>query len=150
MAPLETPNPVEKVKNSTENKSEETKKRLKFPKKSDYKSQEEFQKEMNKYYKENGLKQEKDFSENEKKDITDSTLKLISPVVLSQKYKTSIFVIKKIVTKAGLICAPNDLSKFPDFPKKSDEMTQEQHQKAIREFWKVRRKNTRVYIIGWL
>ena len=125
MAPLETSTTVDNGKNSTENKSEETKKRLKFPKKSDYKSEEKFQEKMNKYYEQNGLKHEKDFSENEKKDIIeDSAEKLIGPLVLSQKYKTSIFVIKKIVTKAGLTCAPNDLSKFPDFPKKSVEMTQ--------------------------
>jgi len=80
----------------------------------------------------------KDFSEDEKKAIVeDCTVKLIGPKVLSQQYKTSVLVIRRIVSATGLSIAPDDLSKFPDFPKMSDDMTQEQYQKTIKRYWKL-------------
>ena len=100
-----------------------------FPKRFDFKSEEEFQEGIDNYYKENGLKKEDDFSDDEKKSVVeDCTVNLIGPKVLSQKYKTTIFVIRRIVSKTGLSITPDDLSLYPDFPKKTEEMTEEQFQ----------------------
>ena len=100
-----------------------------FPKRFDFKSEEEFQEGIDNYYKENGLKKQDDFSDDEKKSVVeDCTVNLIGPKVLSQKYKTTIFVIRRIVSKTGLSITPDDLSLYPDFPKKTEEMTEEQFQ----------------------
>ena len=105
---------------------------LNFPKRFDFKSEEEFQESVDNYYKENGLKQQNDFSDDEKRAvIEDCTVNLIGPKVLSQKYKTTIFVIRRIVSKTGLSITPDDLSLYPDFPKKTEEMTEDQYQARI-------------------
>ena len=73
-----------------------------IPKRSECKSQEEFQEKINKYYEQNGLRKQEDFSEDEKKSIIEKcTVKLIGPKVLSQQYKTSVFVIRRIVSVTG-------------------------------------------------
>ena len=51
-----------------------------------------------KHYEENGLRLPEDFTEDEKKSIIeDNCVNLIGPKRLSQKYKTSIFAIRKFV-----------------------------------------------------
>ena len=103
-----------------------------FPRRSDNMPEEEYQILIKKYYEENGLRLPEDFSEDEKKAIIeDNSVNIIGPKVLSQKYKTTIFTIRRFVQEKGLNLAPEDLSKFPDFPKKSANMTQEEYQEAI-------------------
>ena len=51
-------------------------------------------------------------------------------------------VISCFVRDAGLSVTPDDLSKYPDFPKKSDDMSQEDYQTVIKKYWK-NRKNKR-------
>ena len=62
-------------------------------------------------------------------------MKLIGPSVLSEKYKTTAHVIRQFILAAGWSVTPNDLSKFPDFPQKSEDMSQEQYQEIINEYW---------------
>ena len=83
-----------------------------FPKKSKNVSNEEYERRIEEYYGNYGLRQQKDFSEDEKKSvIDDSTIELIGPRALSKKYNTSTFVIRRIVLEAGLALAPG--SNFP-------------------------------------
>ena len=95
-------------------------------------SEEDYQILIKKYYQENGLRLPEEFTEDEKKAIIeDNSVNLIGPKKLSIKYKTSIFAIRRFVHERGLNLAPEDLSKFPDFPKKSADMSQEEYQEAI-------------------
>ena len=83
-----------------------------FPKKSKNVSNEEYEKKIEEYYENYGLRQQRDFSEDEKKSvIEDSTIELIGPRALSKKYNTSTFVIRRIVLEKGLTLAPG--SSFP-------------------------------------
>lgn len=112
-----------------------------FPRRTDDMAEEEYQILIKKYYEENGLRLPEDFTEDEKKAIIeDNSVNLIGPKKLSQKYKTSIFAIRRFVQEKGLNLAPEDLSKFPDFPKKSADMSQEEFQEAINKYWKAKKQ----------
>jgi len=107
-----------------------------YPRKSQGVSKQELDKKIEEYYRIYGLKQLKDFREDEKKAMNEEgSVKLIGPKVLSKKYNTTIFVVRSIATEAGLPSAPDDLSKFPDFPKKSENMSNEEFQKTVKKYW---------------
>ena len=111
-----------------------------LPKRSDFKSTEEFQEVMNKYYETHGLRLPTDFSEEEIKDIVeDCAVNAISPEVLSQKLNTTIFAIRNFVNKAGLELYPQDLDKYPDFPTKSDDMSSEEYIIILKKYYKNRK-----------
>jgi len=114
-----------------------------YPKKTDDMSKEEHQEAVKEYFKLKGLKDFEDFDDDEKKMIVDEcTVNLIGPTILSKKYNTMTFVITKFVRNAGLSVTPDDLSMYPDFPKKSDDMSQEEYQIIIKKYWKSK-KNRR-------
>ena len=116
---------------------------LNFPLRSECASLEEFQEKTKMCYEKYGLRLPTDFSEDEKKDIVeDCTVKLIDPKILSQKYNTAIFAIRHFVYEKGLKLAPEDLSKYPDFPKKSVDMSTEEYQDAMKKYWKARKKKS--------
>jgi len=109
-----------------------------FPRKTENMTEEEYQVLIKKHYEENGLRLPEDFTEDEKKSIIeDNCVNLIGPKRLSQKYKTSIFAIRKFVwQEKGLNLAPEDLSKFPDFPRKSGNMSRGEYQEIVNKYWK--------------
>merc|ERR1711874_296036 len=87
--------------------------------------------------KDKGLRHNSDFSEDEKKAIIEECcVNMIGPTELSKKYNTLHTVISCFVRDAGLHVTPDDLSKHADFPKKSDDMSQEEYQKIIKKYWK--------------
>jgi len=107
------------------------------PKKTDDQTKEEHQEEIKKFFKEKGLKHFDDFTEDEKKAIVEeNTSKLIGPTKLAQMYNTMTFVIRNFVHKAGFRAIPDDLSLFPDFPEKTDDMSEEEFQRVIKKYWK--------------
>merc|ERR1711874_386294 len=89
------------------------------------------------FFKLNGYKHIDDFSDDERKAIIqDSIVNLMGKEKLSQKYNTFPFVITRIVRMAGLSVTPDDLSKYPDYPKKSDDMSQDEYKKVLKKYWK--------------
>merc|ERR1712096_401974 len=89
---------------------------------------------LNKNCKEQGVKCIDEFTEEEKKEIVDEcTDKLIGATVLGEKYNTLPPVIRYFVRIAGLTATPDDLSQFPDYPKKSENMSKEEFQENIQK-----------------
>merc|ERR1712109_203878 len=125
-------------------KLEKQKKRdimLEKPEKTDNMSQEEYQKVLKNYFNQNNLKHRDDFSVEEKKEIVrECTVNLIGPKKLSEKYKTIPSVIARIVKKAGFPITPDFLSKYPDLPKKSEDMSDEEFQKVMKKYWNEQKK----------
>ena len=81
------------------------------------------------------------FSEDEKRAIVEEcTVNLIEPRVLSEKYNTTVFAIRHFVYEKGMKLPPEDLSRYPDFPKKSEEMSAEEYQDILKKYWKARKK----------
>merc|ERR1711874_534254 len=114
-----------------------------YPKRNKDISEEDFQEAMNAFFKDKGLKHNSDFSDDEKKAIIEECcVDLIGPTTLSKKYNTLVTVVSCFVRDAGLSVTPDDLSKYPDFPKKSANMTQEAYYIVIKKYWK-NRKNKR-------
>jgi len=112
-----------------------------FPLRSECTSLEEFQEKTKKCYEQYGLRLPTDFSEDEKKAIVeDCTVKLIDPKVLSKKYNTAVFAIRHFAYEKGLKLAPEDLSKYPDYPKKSADMSTEEYQNVLKKYWSARKK----------
>ena len=112
-----------------------------FPKRADFDTLEEYQESQKKYYETHGLRKSEDFSEDEKKAIVEEcTVNLVDPKVLAKKYHTTVFAVRFFVRERGLKLAPEDLSKYPDFPKKTDDMSPEEYQMAIKKYWKARAK----------
>ena len=56
------------------------------------------------------------------------------------------YVIQRFVENAGLNVTPDDLSKYPDYPRKSDEITEEEHQVGCAEWWNF--KHYTYYFLG--
>merc|ERR1712080_225562 len=111
--------------------------------KSDDMSKEDYQEAKKNFLKLKGYKLIDDFSADEREAIVeDCTVNLIGPKKLSQKYNTLAFVITRIVQIAGLPVTPDNLSKFPDYPLKSDDMSQEEYKTVIKKYWKAK-KNKR-------
>ena len=115
-----------------------------YPQKTDDISKEDYHVAVKDYFKLKGLKHDDDFSDDEKKIIVEEcSVKLIGPRVLSQKYNTMHYIINHFVKEAGFYRSfPDDLTNFPDFPKRSDEMTQEEYQGILQTYWK-KRQNKR-------
>ena len=114
---------------------------LEKPEKTDNMSQEEYQKVLKNYFNQNNLKHRDDFSVEEKKEIVrECTVNLIGPKKLSEKYKTIASVIARIVKKAGFPITPDFLSKYPDLPKKSEDMSDEEFQKVMKKYWNEQKK----------
>ena len=108
-----------------------------FPRKSKNTTEKEYDKKVEKYYEKHDLKQMKDFSEDEKNAvIEDGTLKLMGPKKLSEKYKSSIWVVKNIIQKAGFPSTPDELSRFPDFPVRTQSMSDGDFQETVKKYWK--------------
>ena len=114
---------------------------LEKPEKTENMSQEEYQKVLKNYFNQNNLKHRDDFSVEEKKEIVrECTVNLIGPKKLSEKYKTIPSVIARIVKKAGFPITPDFLSKYPDLPKKSEDMSDEEFQKVMKKYWNEQKK----------
>jgi len=135
-----------KNKNEKENAKEKKKAvddRNDYPKRTDDVSKEDYEEARNNFFKLKFYKHIGDFSADEKNAIIeDCTVKLIGPKKLSEKYNTLAFVINQIVRNAGLPMTPNDLSKFPDYPLKSDGMSEEEYKTVVIKYWKAK-KNKR-------
>ena len=87
-----------------------------------------------------------EFGDDEKKAIIEeATVDMVGAVKLSEKYSTMVSVVRTIVHKAGFFLAPDDLSKYPDFPVKPDEMSVDDYQKILKKYLK-RQKNKRAKI----
>ena len=100
-----------------------------YPKRTDDMSKEDYVEAVKDYFKLKGLKHFQDFSEDEKKAIVeDNTIHLIGPKALCEKYKTMPFVVTSSVRAAGLSVTPDDLSAYPDFPKRTVSQTDEEFQ----------------------
>jgi len=61
---------------------------------------------------------------------------MIGPVKLSQKYNTMVSVIRKLLDRAGESIIPDDISRYPDFPIKSEDMSPEEYQAEVKKYWK--------------
>ena len=76
-----------------------------------------------------GLKHNDEFSDEEKKALVEeNSIQLIGPTKLSEKYNTLPIVITSFVREAGFAVTPDDLSKFPDFPRRTVSQTDEEYQ----------------------
>lgn len=112
-----------------------------FPKRNECNSKEEYEKGVETYYEQNGLRQPKDFTEEEKMSIViDITENDIKSQTLSEKYNTTVFAIRDFVYEKGLKVNP---VKFADFPKKSKNMTSEEYQEILRNYYKEKHKSKR-------
>ena len=101
----------------------------------------EYDEMVKQYFQQKGLKHSDDFTEEEKESIVeDCTVNLMGAQVVSQKHNTMTYVIKCIVQAAGKSITPDDLSKYPDYPKKSEEMSKEDYQIIVKKFWDAHRK----------
>ena len=93
------------------------------------------------YFKLKGLKHHDDFNEDDKKSIIeDCTVNLIGPKALSLKHNTMVYVIRCFVRAEGLLTTPDDLSQYPGYPKKSEDMSLKDYQKEIKKFWNTRKQ----------
>jgi len=100
-------------------------------------TKEDHQEELKKFFKLKGLRHGSDFSDDEKNAVIEEcTVHLIGPTELSKKYNTLVTVISTIVRDAKLSVTPDDMSKHPDFPKKYENMTQDEYQLVIKKYWK--------------
>lgn len=103
-------------------------------------SKEDYYEKVKEFFKIKGLKYDDDFSDDEKKAIIDDNcINQIGPTILSKKYNTLVFVITRIVQKEGWSVTPDDLSVYPDFPKKSDDISNDEYQEVIKKYWKTKK-----------
>ena len=103
-------------------------------------SKEDYYEKVKEFFKIKGLKYDDDFSDDEKKAIIDDNcVNQIGPTILSKKYNTLVFVITRIVQKEGWSVTPDDLSVYPDFPKKSDDISNDEYQEIIKKYWKTKK-----------
>ena len=87
------------------------------------------------------MKHHDDFNDDEKKEIVvDCTENLIGPKALSEKHNTMVYVIRCFVRAKGLLTTPDDLSLYPGYPKKSENMTMNDYQREIKKFWNVKKQ----------
>merc|ERR1712083_558005 len=95
----------------------------------------DFTEAIKKYFQSKDLKHNDDFSDEEKNAIIeDCTEKMIGPKALSQKYNTMIYVIRTIVTSKGFKVTPDDLSRHPNYPRRSDGMSLEEYKLNLRKY----------------
>ena len=105
-----------------------------YPRKSEYSSTEDFEEALKTFYKDKGLKHFDEFSEDEKKEIVeDCVMNLIGPKTLCQKHNTLTHVICTFVREKGYQVPPEDLSNHPDFPKKSDDISNEDYKAVLKK-----------------
>lgn len=108
-----------------------------FPARTSDMSKEDFDEVVKKWYELKGLKHIDEFNEDEKKSIVEAnSVKMIGPVKLSQKYNTMVSVIRKLLDRAGASIIPDDISRYPDFPIKSENMSPEEYQAEVKKYWK--------------
>merc|ERR1711874_590455 len=69
-------------------------------------------------------------------DITEN---MMGPTKLCEKYSTMAFVIRQFADVNELQVAPEDLSKYPDFPKRLDDMSTDEYQEIIKRYYKTRK-----------
>ena len=113
-----------------------------YPLRTDDMSIWDHQEAIKKYFQLKGLKHNDDYSEDEKNAIIeDCTVNMIGPKALSQKYNTMVYVIRTLVTSKGWKVTPDDLSKYPNYPKKSDDMSQEEYQAILRKYHEKAKKD---------
>ena len=112
-----------------------------YPQKSEDMSDEDYHDAIKEYFKLKGLKHHDDFNEDDKKSIIeDCTVNLIGPKALSLKHNTMVYVIRCFVRAEGLLTTPDDLSQYPGYPKKSEDMSLKDYQKEIKKFWNTRKQ----------
>ena len=115
-----------------------------YPKKTEFSSKGDYEEAVKEFFKVKGFRLIEEFNDDEKRVIAeDCGVKLVSPKVLSQKYNTMIHVICYICREMGFSAAPNDLAEYPDYPKKSDDMSIEEYQKITKKYWKNRVTKTK-------
>ena len=115
-----------------------------YPKKLDFPSTEDYNKAVKNFFEVKGFKHIDNFSEDEKKEIVeDCVMNLIGPKTLCQKHNTLTHVICTFVREKGYQVPPEDLSNHPDFPKKSDDVSDEDYKAILKKYWKDRRKGKR-------
>ena len=113
-----------------------------YPKKDDYSTLEDFDKAVKKFFKAKGFKHNDDFSDSEKVSIVeDCVMNLMGPKKLSEKYNTLVPVVCQFIRAMGFQNAPDNLSNFPDYPKKSDDISIEEYKKITKKYWKKRVKD---------
>ena len=112
-----------------------------YPKKLDFPSTEDYNKAVKNFFEVKGFKHIDNFSEDEKKEIVeDCVMNLIGPKTLCQKHNTLTHVICTFVREKGYQVPPEDLSNHPDFPKKSDDISDDDYKTILKKYWKDRRK----------
>merc|ERR1712241_927938 len=83
--------------------------------------------------------------EDEKKIIVEEyAQKLCGPKLLSKKYNTSKNVINIFVREAGLPHIPDDLSSYPNFPRKSEDVSQDEFMIVIKKYWENEKKTKKL------
>merc|ERR1712083_116917 len=83
-----------------------------------------------------GMKHISEFNDDEKSAIvTESVVNFVNKEVLSQKYNTMPHVIGYFVHGMGFKVPPKDMSEYPDWPRKSNEMSLDEYRKVIRKYW---------------
>ena len=115
------------------------------PQKTEVMSFKDFHEAVKEYLKIKDLKDHADFTDVEKEAIVeDCIIHFIDLKVLSQKYNTMTCIIKSFIQEAGLrlprVTTPDDLLKYPDYPKKSDEMSKQEYYKIIKKYWNTKRR----------
>ena len=107
-----------------------------YPRKSEYSSKEEQLIAAKKFFKDKGMKHISEFNDDEKSAIvTKSVVNFVNKEVLSQKYNTMPHVIGHFVHGMGFRYPPKDMSEYPDWPRKSNEMSLDEYRKVIRKYW---------------
>merc|ERR1712083_814747 len=88
----------------------------------------EYQEAEKKFFEAKGFKYTSDFSDDEKKAIVDDcTINLMGSIAVSEKYNTMVHIVTRLVRLKGLSISEDDLSKCPDFPKKSGQLSYEEY-----------------------
>merc|ERR1712008_308760 len=112
-----------------------------YPERPEDLSKTEYDEQVKQYFQLKGLKYHEDFTEDEKEAIVeDCTVNLIGPKAMSQKHNTMAYVIKCFVQAAGKSIAPDDLYKYPDYPRKSEDMSKDEYQAIVKKYWDTHRK----------
>ena len=114
---------------TTKNSTEEHSDYQDYPRKTDKLSENEYQDKVKEFFKLKGFNHNNDFSDEQKNTLVeDNTIRLIGPMVLCQEYNTMIHVVKYFIRDSGFIVVPDDFSKYPDIPEKTDDISNEDYQ----------------------
>merc|ERR1712083_402297 len=104
------------------------------PQMDDNMSKEDFHNAILEYLKSKGFRQRDDFSDVEKAAIVEECMVNLTDIkVLSQKYNTMTCIIKGFVQDVGFRdSSATYLAQFPDYPKKTDEMSLQEYYKIVK------------------